>query len=70
MKDSISKNLVPLLSKVKGKKPVIIVATVIVAIVGYLAVQKGYISQTVVNNFISSGKIDSIFTMPATDIIK
>jgi hypothetical protein len=70
MKESISNNVISVFSKVKGKKPVIIVATVIVAIVGYLAVQKGYISQAVVDSFISSGKIDSMFTMPAADIVK
>jgi len=61
MKDSLVKNLLALLAKVKGKKPVVIAVTIVVFILGYFAVQKGYISQDMIDNFISSGQIDSIF---------
>jgi hypothetical protein len=61
MKDALVKNLLALLTKVKGKKPVVIAVTIVVFILGYFAVQKGYISQDMIDNFISSGQIDSIF---------
>jgi hypothetical protein len=61
MKDSLVKNLLALLAKVKGKKPIVIAVTIVVFVLGYFAVQKGYISQDIVDSFISSGQIDSIF---------
>jgi hypothetical protein len=61
MKDALVKNLLALLAKVKGKKPVVIAVIIVVFILGYFAVQKGYISQDMIDNFISSGQIDSIF---------
>jgi hypothetical protein len=65
MKDALVKNLLALLAKVKGKKPAVIAATIVVFILGYFAVQKGYISQDMIDNFISSGQIDSIFKSKA-----
>ena len=61
MKQSISDNLISVFLKVKGKKPIIVAVTIIVAIVGYLAVQKWYITQSLVDTIISSGEIDSVF---------
>ena len=52
MKDALVKNLLALLAKVKGKKPVVIAVTIVVFILGYFAVQKGYISQDMIDNFI------------------
>jgi len=70
MKESTSNNLISVFSKVKGKKPIVVAVTVIVAIIGYLAVQKVYISQALVDSIISSGQIDSIFNNPAVEVIK
>ena len=61
MKDSLVKNLLALFAKVKGKKPIVIAITIVVIVLGYFAVQKGYISQDLVDSFISSGQIDSLF---------
>lgn len=60
MKDSLVKNLLALFTKVNGKKPVVIAVTILVFILGYFAVQKGYITQDILDSIISSGQIDSL----------
>ena len=44
MKDLVSK-LIKLLLSLKGKKPIVIGIVAVIFILGYFAVQKGYISQ-------------------------
>lgn len=72
MKNTLSK-LVPLVSKLKGKKKIVIVLSV-VAIAAYVfAVQKGYIAEDAIKLDIVIDYISNIFTdstvAPADSII-
>ena len=49
MKQLISKYLIPVLQAVKGKKPVVIIVSIVVIAAAIFAAQKGYISQDLVN---------------------
>jgi len=69
MKDSLIKSLMALLQKSKGKKPVVIVITIAVFVLGYFAVQKGYISQDLLDSGILTDQVDSVFSTSTVDSI-
>jgi uncharacterized membrane protein len=66
-----TKKAVSLISALKGKKPVVIIACVVIFIVGIFAAKKGYISEDLldVNNIVSfvNGALASDSTKAAVD---
>lgn len=69
MKDSLVKSLIDLLQKTKGKKPIVIIVTIAVFVLGYFAVQKGYISQDLFDSGILTDQVDSVFSKSVADTI-
>ena len=68
MKNLISK-LLPLINKFKGKKPIVIILSVVVIAAGVFAAQKGYINEeslnfeaiiNVVSDAFASAPVDSV----------
>jgi hypothetical protein len=68
MKNLVSK-LLPLIGKFKGKKPIIIILSVVVIAAGIFAAQKGYIAEeslnfeaiiNVVSNVFATAPVDSV----------
>ena len=45
MKNLINK-LLPLIGKLKGKKPVVIIVSIILVLIGFYAIEKGYITES------------------------
>jgi len=68
MKDLIS-NLIKLVLSLKGKKPIVIGIVVVIFILGYFAVQKGYISQDVLNMNLITKEVENIFTSDSSKVI-
>jgi hypothetical protein len=68
MKDLVTK-LVSLIVSLKGKKPTIIGTVVVVFILGYFAVQKGYISQDVLDVKFITEQVESILASDSTKVI-
>lgn len=63
MKNLVSKVL-PLVNKFKGKKPIVIILSVVAIVAGVFAVKKGYIAEESLNfetiiDFISNSFIDA-----------
>jgi len=69
MKDSLVKSLINLLKKSQGKKPIVIIVSIVVFVLGYYAVQKGYISQELLDSGILIDQVDSIFIEQSIDTI-
>jgi len=69
MKDSLVKSLINLLKKSQGKKPIVIIVSIVVFVLGYYAVQKGYISQELLDSGILTDQVDSIFIEQSIDTI-
>ena len=61
MKNSLNKFL-PLISKLKGKKPVVIIISVILISVGIYAIEKGYISEGMLDFGSVVDQVDQIMT--------
>jgi hypothetical protein len=68
MKDLIS-NLIKLVLSLKGKKPIVIGIVVVIFILGYFAVQKGYISQDVLDMNLITKEVENIFTSDSSKVI-
>lgn len=68
MKDLVTK-LVSLIASLKGKKPIVIGIIVAIFILGYYAVQKGYITQDLLDvNFITK-QVESLFSSDTTKVV-
>jgi hypothetical protein len=68
MKDLVSK-LIKLLLSLKGKKPIVIGIVAIIFILGYFAVQKGYISQDLLDMSLIIKEVENVFASDSTKII-
>jgi len=75
MKNLVNK-LLPLVDKFKGKKPIIIILSVVVIAAGIFAAQKGYIAEeslnfeaiiNVVSNAFATAPVDSV-AIPIEDL--
>jgi len=60
MKDLVTK-LVDLLNSLKGKKPVVIGIVSVIFILGYFGVQKGYITQDMLDMDFITKQVESFF---------
>jgi hypothetical protein len=69
MKDSLVKSLINLIQKSKGKKPIVIILSIAVIVLGYFAVQKGYISQDLLDSGILTDQVDSLFVDSPIDTL-
>ena len=68
MKDLVSK-LIKLLLSLKGKKPIVIGIVAVIFILGYFAVQKGYISQDVLDMNLIIKEVENLFPSDSTKVI-
>jgi uncharacterized membrane protein len=68
MKDLVSK-LIKLLLSLKGKKPIVIGIVAIIFILGYFAVQKGYISQDLLDMNLIIKEVETAFASDSTKVI-
>ena len=68
MKDLVSK-LIKLLLSLKGKKPLVIGIVVVIFILGYFAIQKGYISQDMLDMNLVITHVESLFTSDSTKVV-
>jgi hypothetical protein len=68
MKNLVSK-LLPLVDKFKGKKPIVIILSVVAIAAGLFAVQKGYISEEALKIDTIIDIVNSAFETPAVDSI-
>ena len=68
MKDLVSK-LVKLLLSLKGKKPIVIGIVAVIFILGYFAVQKGYISQDLLDINLIIKEVENAFASDSTKVI-
>ena len=68
MKDLVSK-LIKLLLSLKGKKPVVIGIVAVIFILGYFAVQKGYISQDVLDMDLIIKEVENALASDSTKVI-
>ena len=68
MKQLISKYLVPVLQAVKGKKPVVIIVSIVVIAAAIFAAQKGYISQDLVDINLIVKEVGNVFS--SSDSVK
>ena len=68
MKNLVSK-LLPLIGKFKGKKPIVIILSVVAIAAGLLAVQKGYISEETLKIDVIIDLINSTFETPVVDSV-
>jgi hypothetical protein len=68
MKDLVVK-LVSLIASLKGKKPAVIGAMVVVFLLGYFAVQKGYIPQDLIDVKFITEQVDSLFASDSTEVV-
>jgi hypothetical protein len=68
MKDLVSK-LIKLLLSLKGKKPIVIGIVAAIFIVGFFAVQKGYISQDVLDMDLIIKEVEKAFASDSTKAV-
>jgi hypothetical protein len=68
MKNLLSK-LLPLIEKFKGKKPIVIILSVVVIAAGIFAVQKGYIAEEALKIDMIVDYISTAFETPVVDSI-
>jgi hypothetical protein len=68
MKDLVSK-LIKLLLSLKGKKPIVIGIVAVIFILGYFAVQKGYISQDLLDINLIIKEVENAFASDSTKVI-
>jgi hypothetical protein len=68
MKDLVTK-LVSLIVSLKGKKPAIVGTIVVVFILGYFAVQKGYIPQDLLDVKFITEQVESLFASDSTKVV-
>jgi hypothetical protein len=68
MKDLTTK-LVSLIVSLKGKKPIVIGIIAVIFILGYFAVQKGYISQDVLDVKFITEQVESLFASDSTKVV-
>jgi len=68
MKDLVSK-LIKLLLSLKGKKPIVIGIVAVIFILGYFAVQKGYISQDVLDMDLIIKEVENALASDSTKVI-
>jgi len=68
MKNLVSK-LLPLIDKFKGKKPVVIILSVIAIAAGIFAVEKGYITEDALKIDVIVDLISSSFETPVVDSV-
>jgi len=68
MKDLVSK-LIKLLLSLKGKKPIVIGIVAVIFILGYFAVQKGYISQDVLDMDLIIKEVENAFASDSTKVV-
>jgi hypothetical protein len=67
MKDLVSK-LIKLLLSLKGKKPIVIGIVAVIFILGYFAVQKGYISQDLLDMNLIIKEVENLFASDSTKV--
>lgn len=68
MKNLLSK-LLPLIEKFKGKKPIVIILSIVAITAGIFAVQKGYIAEENFKVDVIVDLISSAFETPVADSI-
>lgn len=68
MKKLIS-TLLPLIGKFKGKKPIVIIISVIVIAIGLFAVEKGYIAEDVLKMDLLIDHINGAFETSVVDSV-
>jgi hypothetical protein len=69
MKNLVSK-LLPLVDKFKGKKPIVIILSVVAIVVGVFAVKKGYITEESLNfETIINVVSDAFATTPIDSVV-
>jgi hypothetical protein len=68
MKDLVSK-LIKLILSLKGKKPIVIGVVAVIFILGYFAVQKGYISQDVLDMNLIIKEVENLFALDSTKVV-
>ena len=68
MKDLVSK-LIKLLLSLKGKKPIVVGIVSVIFILGYFAVQKGYISQDVLDMDLIIKEVEKAFASDSTKVV-
>ena len=68
MKNLVSK-LLPLIGKFKGKKPIVIILSVVAIAAGIFAVQKGYIAEESLNFEAIINVVSAAFTETPADSI-
>ena len=68
MKNLVSK-LLPLIDKFKGKKPIVIILSVVAIVAGVFAVKKGYISEDLLDVNMIVGFIDNTFASDSTQAV-
>jgi hypothetical protein len=69
MKNLVNK-LLPLVNKFKGKKPIIVILSVVTIVAGIFAVQKGYITEESLNfEAIINVVSDAFATAPADSVV-
>lgn len=69
MKNLVAK-LLPLVEKLKGKKPLVIILSVVVVGAYYYGVNKGYIGENAINLDSVINYLDSTFTTVPTDSVE
>ena len=68
MKNLLSK-LLPLIEKFKGKKPIVIILSIVAIAAGVFAVQKGYIAEEALKIDVIVDYISTAFETPVVDSI-
>lgn len=68
MKDLVIK-LIKLLLSLKGKKPIVIGIVAAIFLIGYFAVQKGYISQDMLDMNLIIEEVEKAFASDSTKIV-
>jgi hypothetical protein len=68
MKNLLSK-LLPLIEKFKGKKPIVIILSIVAIAAGIFAVEKGYITEDALKIDVIVDLISSSFETPVVDSV-
>ena len=68
MKDLVNK-LIKLLLSLKGRKPIVIGIVAVIFILGYFAVQKGLISQDLLDMNLITKQVESLFSSDSVKAI-
>ena len=68
MKDLINK-LLPLLTSLKGKKPIVIIIAILAVAAGLFAVHKGYIPESALNIDAIVNEVSSAFTIDSVHAV-